>query len=598
MTLPAKQNLYRKYRPQSFSELLGQDHIVKTIQSAVVQNKVSHAYLFSGPRGTGKTSAARLLAKILNCQTPVTQTEGGRDACRTCANCQAIENQHFMDIVEIDAASNNGVDDIREMREKVKYLPVEGMFKVYIIDEVHMLSGAAFNAFLKTLEEPPPRVVFILATTDPQKVPATILSRCQCFEFHSIPRKVLVKRLTEVVQLERETDPGFPEVGAETLQLLAESAAGGFRDALSLLDQIASGNNGGTVSVEQVLSLTRRVGHSTLKTLAATLFEGNAASLLNQLNDLFFRGYEVQSLGKDLLEWLRRAVFLHVDPQANQVLELPAEQAREMHQLVHSLPLEYLMAVTSHLERAITSLRHSVHPRLLFEMEVVRLARREVSLGLEGVERRIQQIEQQLRTPRPVARPVGGPAGYPAVEPVGRRPEAGTPRSEGPRNDSSVQSLPPRPYEATPKPNLTLVKKESGESRPQTPQEKWVAFRHEVSRKSPGNGSILQLARFEGVKEGVLSLAFENDFHARRFRDSAILESIQPIMEQVFGAGIRLEVRGTGTTPPSAVKESVTQVKENIAKIDQSVKEKILSQTAVTDALAVFGGEIVGIEKK
>ncbi len=601
MTIPAKQNLYRKYRPQTFTELLGQDHIVKTIQSAFLQDKISHAYLFSGPRGTGKTSAARLLAKILNCQTPVTNADGGKDACRTCTNCLAIENQHFMDIVEIDAASNNGVDDIREMREKVKYLPVEGKYKVYIIDEVHMLSGAAFNAFLKTLEEPPPRVVFVLATTDPQKVPATILSRCQCFEFHSIPRKVLVERLSEVVQRERTSDPGFPEIGMETLQLLAESAAGGFRDALSLLDQVASGNNGGKVEVEQVLQLTRRVGHATLKNLAATLFTGDVAALLRQLDDLFFRGYEVPSLGKDFLEWLRRAVFLHVDPQANQVLELPAEQAKETQQLVQPLPLEYLMSVTSHLERAITNLRHSVHPRLLFELELVRLARREVSLGLEGTERRLQQVEQHLRTPRVVARPLGA-AAYTAPETMPRRPEpAAPPRPVAPaRPEPVVRSQPPRPYEAPAKPNLTLVKREPEPelSASLGPHDRWAAFRREVMARSQSNGTMLEMAQFEGYKDGVVIVAFGNDFSARRFRDASVLSSVQPILEQFFGVGTRLEVRGTSVPTPTAVKESVTQVKENLAKIDQSVKEKILSQSAVTDALAVFGGEIVGIEKK
>ncbi|HNV70676.1 MAG TPA: DNA polymerase III subunit gamma/tau, partial [Candidatus Ozemobacteraceae bacterium] len=508
----------------------------------------------------------------------------------------------FMDIVEIDAASNNGVDDIREMREKVKYLPVEGKYKVYIIDEVHMLSGAAFNAFLKTLEEPPPRVVFVLATTDPQKVPATILSRCQCFEFHSIPRKVLVERLSEVVQRERTTDPGFPAVGQETLQLLAESASGGFRDALSLLDQVASANNGGEVSVEQVLQLTRRVGHTTLRKLAGVLFEGDVASVLRQLHELFFRGYEVQSLGKDLLEWLRRAVFLHVDPQANQVLELPAEQAKDTLQLVQPLPLEYLMSVTSHLERAMTALRHSVHPRLLFELELVRLARREVSLGLEGTERRLSQVEQQLRTPRLVARPVGAaPTVVGTAEPGLRRADAAAPMRPLPvKTETAVRSQPARPYEAQPKPNLTLVKREPVAGSPEhlSPTERWAAFRQEILTCSTSTGSILEMARYEGFKDGVVTIVFGNDFSARRFREPSVLESIQPILEQFFGSGTRLDVRGATSPSPVAVKESVTQVKENIAKIDQSVKDKILSQSTVTDTLAVFGGEIVGIEKK
>jgi len=278
MLNPTRQNLYRKYRPQTFSELLGQDHIIKTLQSAVSQGRISHAYLFSGPRGTGKTSAARLLAKILNCRELVQVGDGLKDACRVCEVCKRIEDLSFIDIIEIDAASNNSVEDIREMREKVKYRPVEGKYKVYIIDEVHMLSTAAFNAFLKTLEEPPPSVVFVLATTDPQKVPATIVSRCQCFDFHAIPNKVIVARLEEIVRKEKNADPqNFPDVAREVFHHIAECVDGGFRDALSLLDQITSAHAGGTLTLDDVLEMTHRVGHKTLKTLSDSIFLGNSA---------------------------------------------------------------------------------------------------------------------------------------------------------------------------------------------------------------------------------------------------------------------------------------------------------------------------------
>jgi DNA polymerase-3 subunit gamma/tau len=264
MSVPARQNLYRKYRPQSFAELSGQEHISRTIQSAVASDRISHAYMFSGPRGTGKTSAARLLAKILNCLTPVRDKSGLPDCCRHCHNCERIEEMNFMDIIEIDAASNNGVEDIRQMREKVKYRPAEGKYKIYIIDEVHMLSGSAFNAFLKTLEEPPPNVIFVLATTDPQKVPATIISRCQCFDFHSVSRRTIQTRLEEIVDLE-SSGGGFPAFEPEALSMIAECAQGGFRDALSLLDQIASSSSSEKIGLDHVLTMTRRLSYSTLK---------------------------------------------------------------------------------------------------------------------------------------------------------------------------------------------------------------------------------------------------------------------------------------------------------------------------------------------
>ena len=581
MSQPDKQNLYRKYRPQTFSELLGQDHIVKTLQAAISQGKVSHAYLFSGPRGTGKTSAARLLAKMLNCQNPVSGTSGQKDACRLCDNCRQIEEFRFMDIAEIDAASNNSVDDIRDMREKVKYLPVEGHYKVYIIDEVHMLSGAAFNAFLITLEEPPPKVVFVLATTDPQKVPATIISRCQCFDFHSISRKVLMERLAEVVKREREPEGSlFPMVGEEVLQIISETAAGGFRDALGLLDQVASGHSGGEVSVEEVLGIVRRVGHATLKKLGENLFAQNAIGILQDLDGLFSRGYEPGSVGRDLLEWLRRCVFLKLDSQANQVLELPAEQAREIGTLVAVVPADFLIAATMHLERTLTGLRRSVNPRILFEIELLRLARREVSLGNEGLERRISQVEDQVRNPRfsrvEVPRSIAPIATTRSVEALGK-PNLSVVRSAPPTSVASVQPL----------------------RKSASPEEQFQTFRQKFSQENPKNAFFLASARLGEVKEGKIRVILENEFGVKRFQDAEMISLIQNLVDQLYGKGFRMDFQLPGVPsrniPPA---ENQSQFKESIAKIDQAARQKIVSQPAVSEAIAVFGGEVAGIEKK
>src|SRR5512140_820191 len=232
------QALYRKYRPKGWDEVIGQGHVVQTLKNAIAADRVGHAYLFAGPRGTGKTTLARLLAKAVNCLEP----DAKNRPCNQCTKCKAVNENRFMDLIEIDAASNTGVEDIRDLRDKINFSPSQGKYKVYIIDEVHMLSTQAFNALLKTLEEPPPHAIFILATTEIHKIPATVLSRCQRHEFRRVPLGEITRRLEDICKSEKiEADP-------EALNLIARQASGGLRDAISLLDQLAS--TGGQITLE------------------------------------------------------------------------------------------------------------------------------------------------------------------------------------------------------------------------------------------------------------------------------------------------------------------------------------------------------------
>ncbi|HNW33501.1 MAG TPA: DNA polymerase III subunit gamma/tau, partial [Candidatus Ozemobacteraceae bacterium] len=607
---PTRQNLYRKYRPQTFSELLGQEHIVRTLQSAVSTGRLAHAYMFSGPRGTGKTSAARLLAKILNCREPVTTPSGLKDACRVCDVCRRIEDLTFMDIVEIDAASNNGVDDIRQMREKVKYLPVEGQYKIYIIDEVHMLSGAAFNAFLKTLEEPPPRVVFVLATTDPQKVPATILSRCQCFDFHAISRKVIVDRLAEVAAREREADSqNFPEIGQEALYLIAECAAGGFRDALSLLDQITGSMAGGLVTLDMVLEMTRRLGHATLKQLAQTIFARDPGGLLTRLHELFFRGHETLTVGRDLLEYLRRCLVLKIDPKAGPVLEIPVEQTQDIIAQVAGISAELLMAMAARLERVVWGLRNSAYPRLLLEIELVRLSMGEVSAGMEGLERRVAAVESRIMggnlplgvntAPGMAARAPGGAA------PTGLR---AIPGGAGQQANAPVPITTVRRPAAPTKPNSQTRSSLPGEEFPagepvagnETPSDKYQILQARFARASKVNGSFLQQAAFESFKNGIVTVVTSSGFHIERLRDPKVQSLLEPFLAELYGPGTRLAVKnpqeaaakpGLDDKLPEGARSPAVPPAANhaqqIARLDQESRNKVLAKPSVVDALSV-----------
>ena len=261
--------LYRAYRPQKFVDVVGQQHIIKTLQNAIKLNKVAHAYLFCGPRGTGKTTLAKIMAKALNCEHGPTI-----EPCDTCDICQGIQKGTVADVIEIDAASNNGADDIRALRDSVKYMPSVGKYKVYIIDEVHMLSNAAFNALLKTLEEPPKHVIFILATTEPYKLPATILSRCQRFDFQSLSIEEILKRLKIVAQQE-----GI-KMSEEAFTQIASSAEGGMRDALSLFDQTISFSVHEEITLEDVLAVSGNVSYKELLKILDFCLNGNSTDAL------------------------------------------------------------------------------------------------------------------------------------------------------------------------------------------------------------------------------------------------------------------------------------------------------------------------------
>jgi len=581
----AKQNLYRKYRPQSFSELLGQDHITRTLQTAVFNGRIAHAYLFSGPRGTGKTSAARLLAKVLNCRTQTSPAKGMVDACRTCDICKRIEDLNFMDIVEIDAASNNGVDDIRQMREKVKFMPVEGLYKVYIIDEVHMLSGPAFNAFLKTLEDPPPRVFFVLATTEQQKVPATIVSRCQCFDFHAIPQKVMINRLLEVVVRERAERPDqFPQVRPEAIHLICECAQGSFRDALGLLDQVSSYQAEGVVSVDDVLSITRRLGYPVLRDLAGSLFSRDAKGLLQKLNELFIGGYDVGPVGRDLLEFLRKSLLLKLNPSASGFLELAPEQTREMQEQTAQIPIEFLVGMVSKFERTMTGLRYSVAPRILFEVDLVRITLREISVGNEGLERRLDQIEGRLKTPFM----------QPRVVTVVPRPKMST-LSALPTKAPSVVAEPRPATYGSEKPAEPL-----GET---SISERFKAVKSRLAKAARVLGALFQNASLDSLEGGAMVITIESDFAAAKCREQKAIEAIKANVELEFGAIQTIRILGPSDNkalnPDPEMVPAKIPIKhsEEIAKIDRAVRQAIIDKTPVADALAVFGGEIIQVEK-
>ena len=321
---------YRKWRPLSFSQVVGQDHVTTTLRQSTMQGRVSHSYLFCGPRGSGKTTMARVLAKAVNC---LDLQEG--DPCNACDICQSINEGRFMDIIELDAASNRGIDEIRDIREKVNFSPVQGKRKVYIIDEAHMLTDAASNAFLKTLEEPPGHVIFILCTTEAQKILATIISRCQRYDFRRIPPDLINQRLEEITKEEGVT------AETDALRLVSRYAAGSLRDAENLLEQLAISYSEG-VGVKQVEELLG-LGHSERwLDLVTCLLTGNASGALGVINQAAWDGTDLRQLHRQTLELMRAAMLIQwgsggpSGPEAQ--VDLPEDTLSQMRQLVGQLP--------------------------------------------------------------------------------------------------------------------------------------------------------------------------------------------------------------------------------------------------------------------
>ncbi|QMV42582.1 DNA polymerase III subunit gamma/tau [Cohnella cholangitidis] len=583
--------LYRAWRPQTFKDMVGQQHIVQTLQNAIRENRLSHAYLFSGPRGTGKTSAAKILAKAVNCE-----HGPAPEPCNECSQCERITSGSVMDVVEIDAASNRGVEEIRDIRDKVKYSPTEVRRKVYIIDEVHMLTTEAFNALLKTLEEPPGHVMFVLATTEPHKLPPTIISRCQRFDFRRVSLEEQAGRLREICAEEQIT------AEEEALRYIARLSDGGMRDALSLLDQISS-FTGGQVSLDQAIEATGGLPSEQFSRLAIAVRDNDATKVLLEIDEMMRSGKSADKCLEQLMYYFRDLLLTQLAPDAGESSGRIASPS-ELKEMSDGFSRERLFAIIDLLNRYQSEMKYAAHPQTMFEIALLKLcsehpgassATSAATQADAGVGRgELGQLKQQIAA---LEKRLGALASGGAVSATAASPSSG--QGGGGNRGASGGSAPsnsPRPS-SVPRSKLNAFVEAhaaSGQS-----LAKWPQILQRVKEERVTVHAWLVDGEPVSFDDHALLVAFRNTIHRETTERPANKGVIESVLSSLYGQPTQL-VTVMQKEWQEVVAESSGQSKGNAAGEELLLvpedEAEGKSEPWVDEAVRLFGEQLVTIK--
>ncbi len=552
--------LARKYRPQTFEEVVKQAHVTTTLTNAILAGRVAHAILFAGPRGTGKTTIARILAKAMNCIRGPLPTP-----CNACRSCEEITGGRSADVFEIDGASNNGVEQVRELRENIKYMPAYSKFKIYIIDEVHMLSVAAFNALLKTLEEPPEHVLFLFATTEPHKIPITIHSRCQRHDLRRIDAQALIAHMKMLCHREAR------EVSLESLGVIAREAGGSMRDALSLLDQVISSTSG-PVEHEQLLDMLGAVDRSLLFDLADGILKKDLARLLDILETAYNRGTEIRRLYADLVEHFRNLIVVGMGRQTEKLIDAPDHERERLAQQAHGVPPTYFSQVFRLLAEEMPTLKFAASPKLAFETVLFRILEAQPALPVEELIKKLDLLRKDFAQGGDPVTPAAAGSAVSQAQPetILTTPPAAI--KEPAADYASVQPSSSGNPAAADVGDLTVT---------------WNQLLEIISREHPAIGGTLASAKLLEVSADTVTLKVSgNQFNINRLRKRENSARLDKICTDFFQRPVTV-----------AVKADVAGQKESASKkkLDNKLKQDVLSHPLIEDAIEIFQGEVVEV---
>ncbi|MDO8282632.1 MAG: DNA polymerase III subunit gamma/tau [Thermodesulfovibrionia bacterium] len=538
--------LARKWRPQNFEDLIGQENVAQTFKNAILQDRIVHAYLFSGPRGIGKTSTARILSKALNCTDRI---EG--EPCGKCESCKAITSGASVDVFEIDGASNTGVDDVRDLRDGIKYAPSSGKYKIYIIDEVHMLSTQAFNALLKTLEEPPPHVIFIFATTEAKKIPATILSRCQHHLFRKIPKERIKTQLKNIVEAEKINIQETP------LDMIARAADGSMRDALTLLDQAASFSS--DVSEKDLQMLLGLPEMDVISGLSEAILDGDINGTLSIVKDQTDRGYDLRSLTKELLEHFRNLAIVKVTENAENFLDFSEDEVKDLRKQSEKVGIEPLTLILTELLRLDGEVKSAMNPRYTLELGLLRMSFVKGMTSVDAVIRMLNETPGSQDTATGRNKEI-------KTESI---PEKKSIKTEDPHPENKIQ---PHDKAAASSHETTYHDKE----------ELWNKVVEHFDAEDHTLACKLAEARAVDLTAKELVIGFNGGMSLLADSIKKNSSSIEEILKKLAGKKLKLSI------VPLAAKKS-----ENKNSI---TKENIISEPLVQDAMKIFNSTILEVK--
>jgi DNA polymerase-3 subunit gamma/tau len=560
--------LARKWRPQSFEEVIGQRHITKTLQNAITNDRIAHAFLFAGARGVGKTSMARILAKALNCR------EGPKPVpCNQCENCREISSGTSMDVLEIDGASNRGINEIRELRENVKYTPAKSASKIFIIDEVHMLTPEAFNALLKTLEEPPPRVIFILATTEPHKIPLTILSRCQRFDFKRISTKEIFQRLKEIVSQEGV------EVSDKGLLLMARESKGSLRDAQSLLDQTIS-FAGEKIKDEDVKEVLGVVDTAILFEISAAVAREDIRKCLDILDNVYTYGHDIRRFCRELLEHLRNLMVVKIGGDPKQLTDLQGKEIENLVAQSEDFSLEQMHRLFTILLKSEEEISRSPFPKVIMELALIKMATLRPLVPLDEIVDRLDTLESNL-------------TGTPSEPGIGEslREEEST---DFEAEEAVIPVVEGEEFPGEPG-RKAEVEAEAEDPRMANLEEQWARLIDHIKAQNPILGSLLRYGRLLRLDDEKIEIGFEKgSFYLEKMSEEENRKQCEEVCRNVFEKELSLVLRDRSEVESDTGAEKGKS--EEPTDKERHLKKEAMENPAIQEAVKIFDGTIEKIK--